>query len=67
MVAGKKKVVAVIDDHIEHRVLIGAATSSGLSGALVQHYPRSALAHPHRSSESGKAGADHVDRAHAIR
>jgi hypothetical protein len=63
VIGGKKKMIAVIDHHIEDRIVIRTAASSGVASRLVQDDIRSAPAKAHRSGEPSKPGADHVDCA----
>ena len=43
--------------------MIRAATPAGLAGSLMQDHSCSALAKPHRRSESGDSGADDMNIA----
>ena len=55
--------IAVVDDHIEGGIVIGAAASPGVPSGLVQDESTSAFAKANRSGKPGKAGADYVYQA----
>ncbi len=63
MVAREHKVIAVVDHHVQRRVVVRAATSSGLAGGLVQHDPFPARRKTNRGGEPGKSRSNDVDRA----
>ena len=63
MVGREQKVIAVVDHHVERRVVVGAATSARLAGGLVDDDARPARREAHRGGEPGKSGTDDVDRA----
>ena len=63
MIAREQKLIAVVDHHIEQRVMVGPAAPSGPPGDLVHDDACPASRKTHRGSEPGKSRANDVDRA----
>ena len=63
MIAREQKVIAVVDHHVEHGIVVGAATPPGLTGGLVHHHAGSRRGEAYRGGEPGKSRTDHVNRA----
>ena len=61
VVAGKQKVIAVVDGHADRGIVIGAAAAARERRGLVHDDAAAALRQLQRSRQSGKAGADDVD------
>src|SRR6516162_11132306 len=55
--------VAIVDDHPDRRIVIGAAAAASESGGLVHDDAIVRRGEPHRRGQSGKAGADDVNGA----
>ena len=54
---------AVVDAHPGRRIVIGAATAAGLVGRLMDDRRDAATGEPNGRCQSGKAGADDMNRA----
>src|SRR5919109_4847920 len=54
--------VAVIDDHVERRVMVGPAAASGYAGPLVHDHTAPAPRQPHGGGKPGEPRADDVNR-----
>src|SRR5919204_91981 len=54
--------VAVIDDHVEQRVMVGPAAASGYAGRLVHDHTAAAPRQPHGGGKPGEPRADDVNR-----
>ena len=52
---------AVVDHHVEDRIVIRTATPAGLTSSLMQDDACSALTKPYRRGEPSQPGADHMD------
>ena len=63
MIAREQQVIAVVDHHVEHRVMIGPAAATGAAGGFVHHDPCPAIGKPHRGGEPGKSRTDDVNCA----
>ena len=64
-VARKQQMIAVVDDEIERRVIIGATAPARHARGLVKHDPPARLRELNRAGKSGEPGAD--DMRDAIR
>ena len=62
MVGREQQVIAVVDHHVERRVMIGPAAPAGLAGGLVHHDACAARRKAHRRGKTGKSGTDDMDR-----
>lgn len=60
-IAGQDEVIAVVDLHVEHAVMVGAATSSRLSGGIRKHDRHAAARQGHGRRQSGQSCSDDVD------
>ena len=60
-IARQQKVVAVVDDHAERRIEIGAAAPAGLARRLVDDDVPSPVGEAHRGGKPGEASPDDVD------
>jgi hypothetical protein len=55
--------IAVVDDHVELLIVIGAAASARLPRRLVHDDILAALREPDSGGKAGQSGTDDVDRA----
>ena len=62
-IAREQQVIAVVDHHVEYRVMIGSTAASGSAGGLVHNDPCPKGRKPHRGGEPGESRADDVDGA----
>ena len=63
MIARQQQVIAVVDHHVERRIVIGAAAPAGLAGRLVDDDRLPGFAQPNGRGETGETGADDVECA----
>ncbi len=63
MIGREQQVIAVVDHHVERRVMVGPAAPAGLAGGLVHDDVRALRRKTHRGGEPGKSGTDDVNRA----
>ncbi len=63
MIARQQQVVAVVDLHVERRIVIGPAASAGLAGSLVDDDRLPGFAQPNGRRQPGETGADDMDCA----
>ena len=63
MIAREQQVIAVVDHHVELRIVIGAAAPARLPGRLVHDDALAALGEANRGGKAGEPGADDMDRA----
>jgi hypothetical protein len=63
MIGREQQVVAVVDHHVERRIMIRPAAAAGLAGGFVHDDARAVRRKAHRSGEPGKSGTDDVYRA----
>ena len=62
VIARQQKMIAVVDGHAERGVVIGTAAAAGERGCFVHNHALAARRQLKRGGQSGKAGADDVDR-----
>ena len=63
MVAGKQKMIAVINHHVEHRVMIGSAAAARRAGGLVHDDGDAARHKAHSGGKPGEPRPNDVNRA----
>jgi len=61
MIGRQQQVIAVVDHHVERRVVIGPAAPPGLARRLVHDDGRSAIRQTDRGCEPGEPGPNDVD------
>ena len=62
-VAGEDEMIAVVDDEIERRIVIGAAAPAGLARRLIERDASARCGEPHGGGEAGETGTDDVSGA----
>ena len=62
-IAGQEEVVAVVDDEVERRIVIGPAAPAGGARRLVHDDGSPLVRQPDRGAEARQPRADHMDGA----